>query len=191
MTDKNLINSINGEFDIEGIYLFKIVWRKSKKWKGIEIKIRNEYGDYKWLTYDKVINKHESFRLTDPEEWFMKGIAFEIGKKPLSIRGYELLLKKIKEEEKKIRNKYPNLDKIFEEKITDLQLKKEDKFNATLVKNRGKIILKSEGIILDYLYVYEFENKYYVDDDDGKMYECDTKDEAIEYLPDEWGSLMC
>ena len=55
-----------------------------------------------------------------------------------------------------------------------------------MVKKRGEVILKSEGIVNDYLYVYEFDNKYYVEDDDGEMWECNTKDEAIEYLPDEW-----
>jgi len=186
MNDLDLIDSLNGEFDIIDIKHFKIKWRKSKKRKGIEIKIRNEYGYYEWFSYGEVINKHESFILTDGEEWFMKGIAFNIGKKPLSMQGYELLLEKIKEEDKNLKIKYPNLDNIFEEKITDLPLKKEDKFNSTLVKKRGEVILKSEGIVNDYLYVYEFDNKYYVEDDDGEMWECDTKDEAIEYLPDEW-----
>ena len=64
-------------------------------------------------------------------------------KKTLSMQGYELLLEKIKEEDKNLKIKYPNLDNIFEEKITDLPLKKEDKFNSTLVKKRGEVILKS------------------------------------------------
>jgi len=184
--DENIINSINGIFEIDDDTNFKIKWRKSKKRKGIEIRIRNEHGSYKWLTYENIVNIHEDFKSSDPEGWFMQGIAFYIGKKYLSIQSYELLLKMIKEEENIIEDKYPNLDYIFEDKNLKKKTKKEEIFNKELIKNEGRIIHQAEGILKDLLHIYEFEDLFYADDDYGNMHECFSKEEALEFLPDEW-----